>query len=321
MVRRIASRGAAVVFITHRLREVSEIADRVTILRRGRVVFSDLVHERSNTEITTIMFGDGAQDEAAVGPPRAATGGEALRFESVSLKEGDVRTLDGVDLSVRAGEIVCVTGIREYGPKQLEAVCAGDASPTEGSIVLASRRYSELTPALLRRHGVGFVPNDRYGSAVSAPGRVWESLIVNRRRELHRRGFLCMPAVDAYSRRLLASAGVSAPIHGRVSHLSGGTVQRLIVAREIDYADTLLIISEPFWGLDLGGRNRIVAELDDLRRNGTAVLAFASDVEDVLRIADRAVVFYRGAVSAVIDRSEMSRGSVGAHMLGFGRSS
>jgi simple sugar transport system ATP-binding protein len=318
VVRQIAASGRSVVFITHKMREVSEIADRVTVMRRGRVVSSSGVHGQSDEEVTRVIFGGDTGRRLIVPPADAAKHDEVIRFAGICLSEGGTETLKATDLSVNAGEIVCVAGIREYGPRQLEAICAGEMTPTSGSIELDGMRYEALNPSILRRHGVGIVPNDRYGTAISLASTVWESLIVARRREFYRHGMIDRGRVREFVTELLESAGIEGPAHRRVSELSGGTIQRLILAREIDCTRRVLIISEPFWGLDVEGRSRIVARLEALRRRGVGILVFASDIDDVLAVADRVEVFYRGAIVSSADRASISRGSIGNHMLGLG---
>jgi general nucleoside transport system ATP-binding protein len=317
--------GVGVALITHKIREVSAIADKVTVMRKGRSVYSEPVREQSDGEIRSLLFGDGDPMEIdnpgeSVGRTRRAassTGSEALRLRSISLNAGGSRRLSDVNLTVRPGEIVVVTGIREFGPQQLEAICTGEIRPTSGSIELNGSIYRELSSSILRNSGVGIIPIDRNRTAVSQRNRIWENLILHRRRETHPHGFLDKVTARTRSERMLQEAGVSARRDSPVSSLSGGMIQRIVLSREIDATTQLFILSEPFRGLDIHGRQQAIEKMRSERFENIGILCFISDIDDVLSVADTVAVFNNGRIASMFTETPHDRIHIENAMLGL----
>lgn len=321
LITRIAAEGTAVVFITHKLKEVGAIADRVTVMRRGSAVFTGRSRSLADDELRTLMFGTATPmeiHEETTSPADRSIDTPAFALSDVTLVSGGVKRVDEVSFEVSGGAIVAVTGIREYGPHQIEAICTGTTSPTMGTISLGGHEYRSLVPGDLRRHGVGYVPSDRYGTGVSEANRIWENAIIHRRNACHPRGLFHPRTVHSITTRLLALAGLPAEAKQSVGTMSGGMVQRLIFSREIDVADDLFIVSEPFWGIDLAGRHDVAQRLSELTSKGTGVLAFVSDLDDAMLIADTVVVMRRGRVAATLSSEQIDRDRIGDIMLGIG---
>lgn len=312
-VTRIAAAGTAIVFITHKLREVSQIATRISVMRHGKIVSTRPATQFAADEIVEMMFGGPARSRELTQTP-AKQLPTALRLEGVSVRPGRSNGLNRIDLMLCEGELCVVTGMRAAGPHQLEALCSGNAAPDQGTISIGEKRFDRLTPEILRQEGVGYVPGVRLGIAVALGARIWENVIAPRRRHYHRRGVLAASHALADSSRLLGSAGVRAESDADVSTLSGGMLQRLILAREIQFARHLLIISEPFRGLDARGSSELLDRLQALKRSGMAILIFSSDLDDVLRIADSTKVFH-GGTHTTVPREEVSRRRIGELML------
>ena len=310
---RIAATGTAIVFITHKLREVSQIAARISVMRHGRIVSTRPATQFADGEIIEMMFGGPARSRELT-HTAAKHRRTALSLEAVSHRSGRSSGLKRIDFTLFEGELCVVTGMREAGPGQLEALCSGNAAPDQGMISIGEKRFDRLTPEILRQEGVGYVPGVRLGIAVALGARIWENVIAPRRREYHRRGVLAASLAVADSSRLLESAGVRAESDADVSTLSGGMLQRLILAREIDFARHLLIISEPFRGLDARGSSELLDRLQALRDSGMAILIFSSDLDDVVRIADSTTVFH-GGTQTTVPREEVSRRRIGELML------
>ena len=340
VIQAVARSGVGVLFITHKLREVSAIADRVSIMRRGRVVSTTDSKSMTQEEMVSHMFGrdDSGRVDAEL-PTRSGSGSAAsaaasaaaskpgipnrtpvtnravFELRGITKRRGATILLDQIDLVAKGGEITVVTGIKELGPLQLESICSGNDAPDTGEIVLGDDRFDRLSPAMLRRKRIGYIPGERFDHAIDHRGLVWEGLVLPERHRFHRRGVVDRRRIAIHSEEILHESRVRTRPESRISNLSGGMVQRLILAREIRFARELLIVSEPFWGLDTQGRDALESRLRDAAGRGVAVLVFCSDLDDVLLLADSVYVLNHGSVSGILDSESSSRERIGELML------
>jgi general nucleoside transport system ATP-binding protein len=318
IVKSIASTGAAVVFITHKIKEITRIADRMTVMRKGRAVVSEMTTARTDDQIRSIVFGDATRETFPGGRKHRVPGREVLTFDRVGRDVPGEPRLDDATFAVREGEVVVVAGLRDHGPDTLARIVTGEAVPSSGTITFDGKRYRSMTRRLLRNAGVGEVPSDRFGTGVATADLIWENLVAVKRTTVHRRGVLDRRKALRLAESLLERAGVNAQAERAISTLSGGMTQRILFARELDAATKLLVVSEPFWGLDGEGRNRMIERIGDLASSSVAVLIFVSDIDDITPIADTVIVFRAGRIAAVVDAADASREHIGNLVLGFG---
>jgi simple sugar transport system ATP-binding protein len=329
LLRELAAQGSAVVLVAHKLDEILDVADRITVLRRGRTVLEaprDQVDERS---LTRAMVGEGVEvDPVALGSWRdrgvgdgphgggrgggrgsvaGARGGVVASLSDVAMAgaRGE-RALDGVSLEVRRGEIVGVAGVEGNGQREICLVLAGRASPDEGAVELPDE--------------VAFIPQDRTREGLVGGFDLRENVALTLQRvEGYRDGpLLRWSAVEDRTRALMDRFDVRAPSPGTLaSALSGGNQQRLVVARELETASDLLVAENPTRGLDVNAAAFVHRALLELARDDPApgIVLVSTDLDEVLALSDRVLVMVRGRLVPVPD-AERTREGVGRLMLG-----
>ena len=324
----LAQEGHAIVLVTHKLREVFSIADRVSVMRHGRLVFTGATESTSKNELSTLMVGqEPYQDDATGAEPRverpAATarspGREmVLGFRSASVTRRDHTILDQVNLTIHRSEVFATTGIRESGLEDFERLCAGEIKLTSGSIEYMGRRVTGLSPRFLKTNEIGYVPTNRSDAAANAELTIADNAAILRRREFTHRGFFSAHNTTEFTREVLEDFGVKADSSEPFGRLSGGNAQKIILGREMNWARDLIMISEPFWGLDDRSRRMLIDKIQRMSILGTAILLFCADIDDVLEIADTVAVFYRGKVVEISPKYALTRQKLGRLMLGLG---
>jgi ABC-type uncharacterized transport system ATPase subunit len=308
--------GTSIVFITHKLREVKTVADRITVIRRGKVVGEAPV-DAPEAELASMMVGRDVQLVVAKGP--AQPGEVALELKNLTVADdrGQV-TVDGIDLQVRAGEIVALAGVQGNGQEELVEAMLGLRRPAAGSITLHGTELVGRTPHQILNSGVGFVPEDRQRDGLIGSLTVAENLILDRSDadEFSSGPMLRLTAIRRNAEDRTAEFDIRPPtVSAPVSTLSGGNQQKVVLAREMSRELRLLIASQPTRGVDVGAQEfihkRIIAERD----RGTPVVIVSTELDEVLALADRIAVIYRGKIIGELP-AESSRDEVGLMMAG-----
>ncbi len=290
--------GTSIVFITHKLREVQEVADTVTVLRRGRVV-GTAAPTASREELADLMVGRPVQLRVDKTP--ATPGAAVLEVRGLRVVDplGHV-TLDGVDLTVRAGEIVAVAGVQGNGQTELTEAVLGLRATAAGSVSLAGRDLAGSSVAERLAAGIGYVPEDRLHDGLVADFTIAENLVLDLvgSAPFSRGPSLALAAVAGNATTRIAEFDVRTPSpRATAGTLSGGNQQKVVLARELSRPLQALVVSNPTRGLDVGSmefvHRRLVAERDA----GTAVLVVSSELDEVLGLADRIVVLSGGRVT------------------------
>lgn len=304
-MRRLAHDGKSIIFITHRLREVTEVADEVTILRNGRVVANRNVSGLDHEQMGVLMIGAG--ESTAAGEPRARAAGEAvLSLHSVSVEGRGVRALDAVDVQVRRGEIVGIAGISGNGQTTLAEVAAGVISPQSGR-----RTCLALS--------VGYIPEDRLARGLVGTMSTADNLAFRRYTtgELSHPLWLWSGRIVALARRLIADFNIPTKRpRSPVAELSGGGLQRVLLARELSGEPDLIVAAQPTRGLDVVSAAMVRAQLTGHRDRGAGVLLISEDLDEVLQLSDRVLVMLKGAIVAVYGAGPFNRAEVGLRMGG-----
>ena len=324
-LRALAVAGKSLFVITHKLREIKRIADRVAVLRRGELAGTLNAHEIDEYAISKMMIGtevkiDSSREHRRVNVNSSTNREPVIAFDNVTvLRRGQKRPLlDTVSFTVRSGEILGFTGVGGNGLGVLEAVLGGFLHPSGGKITHNSRDISRLNIRRLRNQGLAYVPADRLrvGSALSAA--VDDNMIIDRRREFSRMGFLDRKAIGNFSAGLIKRYNIVMPAGTRSAGvLSGGNLQKLILAREIDQFRDYFVFSEPSWGLDIAAGNFVWDEIAGLRDKGAAIILISTNIDEILDLADRIMVMYRGSVNAEFHRDNAARDKIGNCMQGL----
>ncbi|HEX6969762.1 MAG TPA: ABC transporter ATP-binding protein [Micromonosporaceae bacterium] len=301
VMRSLKAVGKSIVFITHKLGEVKAIADRITVIRRGRTV-GTASPDASREELAAMMVGRNVSLTVRKGPARP---GEPVLEVSGLVVEDDrqCRVVDGVDLTVRAGEILGIAGVQGNGQTELVEAIMGLRPALAGTVTLAGRRIDGQSPKKVLRAGVGYIPEDRSVDGLVKEFTVAENLVLDTydlppyaSRLALRPAAIAQAAAARIAEYDVRTPSADAP----VGTLSGGNQQKVIVARELSRPLKLLVAAQPTRGVDVGSiefiHDRIVQERDA----GTAVLLVSSELDEVIGLADRVAVMYRGRIIAVI---------------------
>lgn len=319
---RLKAAGTTVLFVTHKLDEVFALADDVVVMRHGTVVATRRAGDTTARELSQLMVG------REIAPPalqRAASAGDvALCVSGLRARnERGIRAVDGVDLELRRGEILGVTGVDGNGQKELAEVLAGLRMPESGSIELAGQ---DITRASIRdrihRHRIGFVPEDRHSTGLVLKHPVWKNFFLRNfyRAPQARRGVLDFGLMKQEGQRLARQYDCRLrSIDQPVAELSGGNQQKIILAREIEAGPQLLIVMQATKGLDLGAIEFVQRKLLEQRERGVAVLYISTELEHVLEVADRVGVMVRGRIGGVLLRAQATRERIGLLMSGAAR--
>jgi len=316
IMRQLKAEGTSIVFITHKLREVRAIADSITVIRRGKVV-GEASPTSSETELASLMVGRSVS--MAVDKAPADPRDEALVVSDLTVLDpkGSV-VVDRVDLTVRRGEIVVIAGVQGNGQTELTEAILGVTDPLNGSILLDGKEMVGESVKQRLRSGLGFVPEDRSTSGVIAGFSVAENFILDLydTAPFAKWGTVLPGVVEENARRRAAEFDVRlTDVGDPISTLSGGNQQKVVVAREMSRPLRVLVASQPTRGVDVGSiefiHERLVAERD----NGTAVLIVSSELDEVMSLADRIAVMYRGGIVGIVP-GDTERDVLGLMMAG-----
>jgi ABC-type uncharacterized transport system ATPase subunit len=318
VIAQLKARGRTILFITHKLREVKAASDRVTVLRLGRSVSTRPTVGLSEADIAHDMVG---RDMA---PPRrkaAAALGEpmlALSGLTVTTASGR-RLLDGIDLEIRAGEIVGIAGVDGNGQTELSESIAGLQPAQAGVVRLHGRDATHATPRERRHAGLGFVPEDRLDRGLCGSMSIAENVAASnyRLRRLVAGGLIRMAARDAFAAEKIRQFDIrGAKPALPVGQLSGGNMQKVVIAREMEKAPSVLVVSQPTRGLDIGATEFVQGQIIAAAERGCAVLLISSELTEIFALSDRIAVMYRGAILRVLDRASATERAVGLLMNG-----
>ena len=306
----------ALVFITHKLREVRAVADEITVIRRGRVV-GQASPSDSEASLATQMVGREVLMRVEKEPARPAGGG--LSFEDVSLLgAGGVPLLDHVSFDVPRGEILAVAGVQGNGQTELAEVILGLQTPDSGVIRLEDADITRAKPRESLDAGVGFIPEDRSTDGIIASFSIADNLVLDQFRSSSfsslgslKRGAITRNARDKEKEYDIRLTSIEDP----VSSLSGGNQQKVVVAREMSRDLTLLVANQPTRGVDVGSIEFIHRRIVEVRDQGCAVLLISSELDEVVSLADRIAVMYRGRIVGIVP-ADTGRDVLGLMMAG-----
>jgi simple sugar transport system ATP-binding protein len=282
--------------ITHRLAEVMRVADSVTVLRSGSVVAEKSISETGEAELSGLM----ARSRQMERFDAERRGRRGTKGEGYSLELRALRLAAGaspLNLAVRPGEILSVSALAGNGLERLEDYASGMLSPSEGQVFVEGRRMESIPRDELRSHLLAYLPSDREVRGLCLPASTRDNLLVLRRREFRIRDWILGSARDRAAREAASSRGLTADPRAASASLSGGNRQRLLLARELDGRRSVLVLAEPFQGLDLAAQAETASLIRDLAGRGSAVLLLVSSVEEILGLADRAAALYRGSLT------------------------
>jgi len=319
VLRRLAGRGLGVIFISHKLGEVLAISHRIAVLRGGRKVGELETARADRRAIADLMVGK-AVPEIRRGAP--VPGEPVLEFARVALRHGAARqSLEDVSFSIRAGEIVGLAGVSGNGQAAVAALVSGLARPDRGTVRLYGAPLGKADPRDLVAAGVARIPEDRQRDGVVGTMSVAENIALEDLRDpaFARLGFLDRRAIAARARDAIAAYDIRCPgPEAEARLLSGGNVQKLILARVLERAPRLILANQPTRGLDVGAQAEVHRRIIAARDRGAGVLVISEDLDELFVLADRLLVIHAGAITDAGPCAGLDRGTVGLLMAGQG---
>ncbi|KPL21957.1 MAG: heme ABC transporter ATP-binding protein [Anaerolineae bacterium SM23_84] len=320
IVRRMAADGHTIIFITHKLDEVLDISDRVTVLRQGKVVATQETARTDKPSLARLMVGREVLFRLEKKPP--TVGQSVLQVKGLhALNDRALPAVKNVSFDVSAGEILGIAGVAGNGQRELVEALVGLRQSTKGQVLVGEKDVTNQPPRTLIEQGICYVPGERLVGLV--PGlSVAENLILKDYCDapFAQGAFLNYAAINAHADRLVTQYSVTAPSRETpVRLLSGGNIQRVILARETYQAPTLLIAAHPTSGLDVGATESIRQLLLEQRDQGTAVLVVSEDLEEVMQLSDRIAVMFEGEIMGIVPAEEADLEIIGMMMAGAHR--
>jgi simple sugar transport system ATP-binding protein len=317
-LRQMAQDGHALVFISHKLHEVLAISQSVTVMRDGRVVSSQPTAGMTKAELARAMVGRAVLLQYH--QPPAQLGQARLQLDNLYAKGDRGRdALRGVSLTVQAGEIVGVAGVSGNGQRELAEVLTGLRPVHQGRVHLNGQEVTHAPPAARLAAGQASIPEERMREGVIKDFSVAENLILRdyAQAPYAQHAFFNFKAIREKAAQLVANFGVKTPtLTTPVKNLSGGNIQKLILARELNRQPTVLIAAQPTRGVDIGASEYIHERLLEQRAAGTAILLISEDLDEIRALADRIAVMYEGRIMAVVDRDAATAEQLGLLMAG-----
>ena len=317
IMRSLTESGRSVLFITHKLKEVLEIADRITVMRRGRVVATTTPRETDESKLAEMMVGRSVN--LVVDKPPADPGEAVLRIENLrAIDDRSFIMVDDLSLDVRAGEIVAIAGVQGNGQTELVEVITGLRKPKSGTIHLDGADVTGSSPRGMLDRGLAHIPEDRHHDGLVLPMSVADNLVLDQHSApaFASFGTRRLAAVRDHASRMIDDFDIRTDSSRvPIQTLSGGNQQKVIVARELSRPIRVLVAAQPTRGLDVGSieyvHRRIVAERD----KGVAVLVVSTELDEVMALGDRIAVMYEGRIVGVVPPS-VGREQVGLMMAG-----
>jgi ABC-type uncharacterized transport system ATPase subunit len=314
--------GFTIIFISHRLNEIKELTDRITIMRGGKLVGVFDTDAVSEKEISQKMVGRDVILTVEKGPSKPAE--TVLDVKNlVYVNEWNKRMLDDVSFSLRAGEILGVAGVEGNGQRELVDILFNLREPDSGHVCVGDTDITALSQKKIRDLGVSLIPEDRMVFGIAGEASISENLIADRfdKKEYNIGPFLHMRAIAKESDELIREYRIAAKgRHQHVGMLSGGNIQKAVVAREFSSNPILIIADQPTRGIDVGATEFIRKRLIELRDAGVAILLVSADLNEVMELSDRLIIFYGGRIAASFnDTSNLTDELMGEYMLGLRR--
>jgi simple sugar transport system ATP-binding protein len=318
IIRGLAEAGTTVIFITHKLNEVLEVADRITVLRRGRVAGTVEPKDATREILANLMVGRDVELKVIKGP--ASPGDVMLTIKDLHVRDDrDHMAVKGVSLEIRAGEIVALAGVQGNGQTELVEAIVGLRPADSGEIVIDGQTTTSASPRHVSDLGVAHVPEDRMRDGLIGAMTVSENFILDtyHREPYSRRGSLNAKAIAERAEIAVKDYDVRTPsIDTYAGSLSGGNQQKVVVAREFSRPVKLVVASQPTRGLDVGSIEYIHKRMVEQRDAGAAVLIVSTELDEVLAVGDRVAVMQGGQIVGIVEGEEATYEKVGMLMGG-----
>lgn len=321
-VKDFTAQGNAVIFITHKLKEVMEVADRIIVMRTG-MVYGDLFAKDTNEkELSKLMIGKDiipvSKDESELSIDENT---KVLELSHVTLKkDGEIPLLDDITFDIKKGEIFGIAGVSGNGQQELCEVICGSKKQTEGTIILDGK---DITPLSIREridYGLGYVPANRHRDGMVMDMSLSENMMLKTSfsKKWIKNGLIDHKKLNDYTNDAIKEFKIKAPdADVPAKSLSGGNQQKVILAREVDTSKQLIIFDQPTRGLDLGAIDHVHKTVISQSKQGKSVLLVSTELSEIFALADRIAVLYKGKIQGIYKASELSTEKIGLLMAGY----
>ncbi len=319
VLRQMVAEGRSVIFISHKLDEVTSFCDEATVLRGGATVAASVnISEVDSTRLAELMVGDSDKSTEANAERTTEMGEVVLAVEDLSVVDTrGLKAVDGVSLEVHAGEIVGIAGVAGNGQRQLTDAIAGLNDYQTGTIALMGDDLTTASPRARFRAGLAYVPEDRLGVGLAPKLPITENAVMRDYKKMSRGPILLWEKAKAFSAQLISEFEVKiGRVEDRLATLSGGNLQRLLLGRELSGSPSVVVASQPTRGLDVHGVAAIQRLIIEQRDQGTGVLMVSEDLDELLVLSDRILVMSEGQVAGEFDPKVATRAEIGAAMAG-----
>ncbi|TCI37303.1 MULTISPECIES: ABC transporter ATP-binding protein [unclassified Exiguobacterium] len=319
IMKRLIEEGKSIILITHKLKEIMQVADRCTVIRRGRYIGTVEVDETVNEDsLAEMMVGREVNFDAEYS--KADPQQVVLDVQQLVVKDSrGLKVVEGLDLQIRSGEILGIAGIDGNGQTELIEALSGLKKPEAGKILLNGKDVTGFTPRKVTESGVGHIPQDRHKHGLVLDYSIRDNMVLQTyyKEPFSKRGLMNYKAVAEKAKALIEKFDVRTPsIDVPARALSGGNQQKAIIAREVDRSPDLLIAAQPTRGLDVGAIEFIHEQLIKEREKGRAVLLISFELEEILHVSDRIAVLYEGKIVGIRDPKETTEQELGFLMAG-----
>lgn len=321
ILRNLINEGKSIILITHKLKEIMEVCDRVTVIRKGKGIKTLNISETNPNELAALMVGREVTFKTEKTPSKP--GKEVLKIEELVVKDSrNITSVDRLNLTVREGEILGIAGVDGNGQTELLEAITGLAKVDSGEITLNGTKITNLPPRRITETGLAHIPQDRHKHGLVLDYPIGMNMVLQTyyKQPFSRNSILNFNEISQKARKLIEEFDVRTPDEYTLARaLSGGNQQKAIIAREVDRNPELLIAAQPTRGLDVGAIEFIHKRLIEQRDHGKAVLLISFELDEIMNVSDRIAVIYEGKIVATVDPKETTEQELGLLMAGSKR--
>ncbi|MEH6940441.1 ABC transporter ATP-binding protein [Bacillus sp. JJ722] len=318
IMKKLIAEGKSIILITHKLKEIMEVCDRVTVIRKGKGIGTVDVKDTNPNHLASLMVGREVVFKTEKAPSKPKQ--DILKIENLTVRDSrHVNAVNNLNLTVRAGEIVGIAGVDGNGQSELIEAITGLMHSQSGKISLNDKDITNLKPRKVTESGIGHIPQDRHKHGLVLDYSMSENMVLQTyyQKPFSNMGVLNYKEIEKKAKELIAEFDVRTPSEKTLARaLSGGNQQKAIIGREMDRDPDLLIAAQPTRGLDVGAIEFIHKRLIEHRDQGKAVLLVSFELDEIMNVSDRIAVMYEGQVVAVVDPKETTEQELGLLMAG-----
>ncbi|KUP08474.1 heme ABC transporter ATP-binding protein [Bacillus coahuilensis m2-6] len=318
IMKTLINEGKSIILITHKLKEIMEVCDRVTVIRKGEGIGTVNVSETNPNELASLMVGREVSfttEKTAASPKEPV-----LEIKELNVLDSrGIKSVKGLNLEVRAGEIVGIAGVDGNGQTELIEAITGLMKSDSGQIMINGKEIQNQKPRQITRAGVGHIPQDRHKHGLVLDFPIGENMVLQtyNQEPNSKAGILNYKNIYSYAKKIIQEFDVRTPSEYTLARaLSGGNQQKAIIGREVDRNPDLLIAAQPTRGLDVGAIEFIHSRLIEQRDQGKAVLLVSFELDEIMNVSDRIAVIYEGEIVAVVNPKETTEQELGLLMAG-----